>query len=91
VGQAHLPNRRDHVEVRPTPHRFEPELVVALARTAVREGVTVFLQRNVQNRLCDHGAGQRRPQGVPLIGGVCPHRVETQLGELVDRVDHVVL
>jgi hypothetical protein len=56
----------------------------------VRDRRTVLGERDVEDRLGDHGPRERRSQGVALIGGVRADRVETGRGERLTRVDHVM-
>jgi hypothetical protein len=91
-GHAPRPHRGQHVEVgrqRPGRH-LEPHLVVALAGTAVGDGVRRVLAGGRHQVLDDHRPGQRRDQRVaPLVQRVgLEHRDAVIAGELLAGVDH---
>jgi hypothetical protein len=64
-------------------------LVVALAGATVCEGVTALCLGDVEDGVGDDRARQRRPERVALVGRVRTHGVETEVRELVFRVDDV--
>ncbi len=53
-------------------------------------GTALFLC-DLEDRLCDHRASQRRAQRVALVRRVRANALETEIGEFCSRVDDVVL
>ncbi len=93
--QSPLPCRREHLEVGgedPGRH-FEPDLVVALARAAVADGVGAVAAGRGDEMLDDDGARQRRHERIlALIERVGAQRGhEDVLGEVGARVDDLDL
>jgi len=57
----------------------------------VGDAGTVLFLCDLEDRLRDHRPGERRSQRVALIGRVRANALETELRELLSRVDDVVV
>ncbi len=91
AGQVLLADRRDHVETRGPDDEVEAELVVPLARAAVRDRGRALLLRDPDALPGDQGPGERGAHGVALVTAVRPDRAEDVLvDEAVARVDRHV-
>ena len=94
-GHAGVPDRREHLQVgrERADADLEPDLVVALAGAAVRDGVRAVPPGGGDQRLDDHRPGQRRDERVALhVERAGPQRGQAVVvGEVLAQVEHLGL
>ena len=72
--------------------QLETNLIVALAGAAVADRVSAFLQRDINNTLCDDRTSERGAQQVLLVGCACLHgRDDVVVHELFGQILDVQL